>query len=142
MWKVTDGICLILLCPIAVRDFKKQSISVISLAMLAAGSMIQQFISQRQDIWLMIGGMGVGIGFLFLSKITEEGLGYGDSLGILILGIGLGLWKLLEVLTVTFFILFIGSVVIWCIRKKKNQFIPFFPFLVTGYFLVFLIRMS
>lgn len=141
MWEMMDGILFLLIIPLAVVDIKRQRVPVWSLGILAAGSIIKQCISELSDSWLILGGVGIGIVFLILSKVTEEGLGYGDSLGILILGVGLGVWKLLEVLTVTFLLLFVWSSIVWCIRKKKNQLIPFYPFLVTGYVLTFFSRM-
>lgn len=133
-----DVIIFLLIMPLAVADVKRKRVPVWGLGILAAGSILKQCISRQTDIRLIFGGLGIGLIFLILSKVTEEGLGYGDSLGILILGIGLGTWKLLEVLTATFLLLFVWSMIIWCIRKKKNQLIPFYPFLVIGYFLVFL----
>lgn len=49
--------------------------------------------------------MTVGILFLLISKVTEEGFGYGDSLAILILGIYLGFWGLIGVLSGAFLLL-------------------------------------
>ena len=141
MWELMDGVVLLLITPLAVVDVRRQRIPVSYLIILAAGSILKQCIGRQTDIWLILGGVGIGCIFLILSKVTEEGLGYGDSLGILILGIGLGTWKLLEVLMATFLLLFVWSMIIWFIRKKKNQRIPFYPFLVSGYFLVFLAGM-
>lgn len=137
MWELMDGVILLLITPLAVVDVRRQRIPVSYLIILAAGSILKQCTGRPEDVWLILGGAGIGCIFLILSKVTEEGLGYGDSLGILILGIGLGTWKLLEVLMATFLLLFVWSMIIWCIRKKKNQRIPFYPFLVSGYFLVF-----
>ena len=67
--------------------------------------MINQIFIEKGDPLLILGGVGVGIAFLGISRLTREGVGYGDSLAILILGICLGLWKSLAVLTVTFLIL-------------------------------------
>ena len=41
-------------------------------------------------------GIGVGVLFLLVSKVTEEAIGYGDSVAIMILGGYLGFWKLWE----------------------------------------------
>ena len=77
-----------------------------------------------------------GILFLWISKITNEAIGYGDSLAILILGIYLGIWGLLEVLMTAFFILgIIGLICVVIKRKKKGLAFPFYPFLTVGYLL-------
>ena len=81
------------------------------------------------------GGLS-GILFLWISKITNEAIGYGDSLAILILGIYLGIWGLLEVLMTAFFILgIIGLICVVIKRKKKGLAFPFYPFLTVGYLL-------
>ena len=53
-----------------------------------------------------------------------------------LLGIFLGIWKLMEVLAGAFFILSLTSV-FFLARKKmsRKQSIPFFPFLAIGYLL-------
>ena len=73
---------------------------------------------------------------LGVSKVTKEGIGYGDSLLILIMGIYLGIWGLLEVLMTAFFILgIIGLICVVIKRKKKGLAFPFYPFLTVGYLL-------
>ena len=55
---------------------------------------------------------------------------------ILILGIYLGIWGLLEVLMTAFFILgIIGLICVVIKRKKKGLAFPFYPFLTVGYLL-------
>ena len=63
--------------------------------------LLYQAVCRETDPALLAGGAAVGAGFLLLSKVTGEGIGYGDSWGILVLGLYLGLWKLLEVLAGT-----------------------------------------
>lgn len=47
-------------------------------------------------------GIGVGVLFLLVSKVTEEAIGYGDSVAIMILGGYLGFWKVVGVLAAAF----------------------------------------
>ena len=70
---------------------------------------------------------------IYRNQITREAIGYGDSLAILILGIYLGVWGLLEVLATSFFIL--GILALGCVtlRRKKSLAFPFYPFLTVGY---------
>lgn len=77
-------------------------------------------------------GAGVGILFLIISRITEEAIGYGDSVAITILGAYLGFWGILENLAGAFFISAIWSIWQVSIQKSKRS-ISFFPFLTTGY---------
>ena len=48
------------------------------------------------DLAGICAGIGVGVLFLLVSKVTEEAIGYGDSVAIMILGGYLGFWKLWE----------------------------------------------
>ena len=75
----------------------------------------------------------IGMIFIGISKITREAIGYGDSLAILILGIYLGVWGLLEVLATSFFILGILALGFVTLRRKKSLAFPFYPFLTVGY---------
>ena len=101
-----------------------------------AGVLIYQAVCRETDPVLLAGGAAVGAGFLLLSKVTGEGIGYGDSWGILVLGLYLGLWKLLEVLAGTFLLLLAASLVVLAagrMRAGAKRGIPFFPFLTGGY---------
>lgn len=72
--------------------------------------------------------------FLMLSKWTREGLGYGDSWMILILGISLGLWDILLLLSIALTCsgILAGILLIKGKWSKKVSF-PFIPFLMVGY---------
>lgn len=79
-------------------------------------------------------GIGVGILFLLVSKVTEEAIGYGDSVAILILGGYLGFWKVVGVLAVAFFSSGVCSIILAFRERVKT--LPFFPFLTLGYILM------
>lgn len=101
-----------------------------------SGMIIYQVLMGNVDWKLSVAGGLSGILFLWISKITNEAIGYGDSLAILILGIYLGIWGLLEVLMTAFFILgIIGLICVVIKRKKKGLAFPFYPFLTVGYLL-------
>ncbi|MFI3209335.1 MAG: prepilin peptidase, partial [Eubacteriales bacterium] len=72
--------------------------------------------------------------FLILSKITDEKLGYGDSIVMLLLAVYLGWWHLLTVMIWTFTASYI-YIIINLLRKKlqKGDSLPFLPFLSIGY---------
>ena len=74
-------------------------------------------------------GIGVGVLFLLVSKVTEEAIGYGDSVAIMILGGYLGFWKVVGVLAAG-----VCSVILAFRGRVKTM--PFFPFLTLGYILM------
>lgn len=54
----------------------------------------------------------MGVLFLLVSKVTEEAIGYGDSVAIMILGGYLGFWKVVGALAVAFFTSGVCSVIL------------------------------
>ena len=76
-----------------------------------------------------------GILCLFIAKITQEAIGYGD--GILLCGLGC-VYSLEEILRVCMIASFLGGiaaiVLLVCFGKRGNYEIPFVPFLFMGWF--------
>lgn len=83
---------------------------------------------------LVLGGIGVGAVFLLISYLTREAFGYADSLLIIIFGISLGVWNLMQLLTYAFLL----SAVFAMIQMVRTSFsrktaYPFIPFLAVAY---------
>lgn len=127
--QIICGIYLFILAAIDVR-IKKIPIWIVAVGAAAAFSIIQP----GKSGVLALAGAAVGVVFLIVSKVTNEGLGYGDSLVILVMGIYLGFWELLGVLVVAFLLSSIFAV-IYLIRKKldRRAGFPFIPFLFLAY---------
>lgn len=91
-------------------------------------------IIQQGNWWIYIMGMLLGVAFLLVSKVTKEGLGYGDSILILLLGAFVGLWQMVLVLVIAFGSAAIFSIIVLVLKKmsRKKQ-IPFVPFLLLGF---------
>lgn len=134
-------VCMGILIVISVIDLRNRRIPAGILAAAGTGAFLCQCLCRREDVMLVIGGMGVGALFLFISRVTREGIGYGDSLGILGLGIYLGLWKLLEVLAGAFVLLALCGIVV-LIRKKmsRKSVLPFYPFLALSYVICLIVE--
>lgn len=139
MWEISQIFCVSFLLWTAVLDFRSRKLPVCMLAFLNLLAVVWQFyqlFGQKGDIRMLLGGIGVGAVFLLISRMTGEGVGYGDSWMILILGIYLGLWKLLEVLAGTCLLLAIASIICLTVRKMSRRCtLPFVPFLAAGYLL-------
>lgn len=130
--------CMLLLISYVDIQIRQVPVSLLVLSGVAAG--VHHLTVREIEPLILLGGAAVGFFFLLISKVTEEGLGYGDSWGILILGIYLGLWELLGVLCVTFLFLLIFAIAALCIRKmSRSCTLPFFPFLTGGYLVTILI---
>ena len=112
-------------------DYKIRKVPKDVLVSCLAGAVIY-----RIDWRLALAGALVGGIFVGISKLTREAIGYGDSFAIVILGIYLGLWGLLEVLASAFIVLGLVGLFTFVVQKKRgNWSLPFFPFLTAGYLL-------
>ena len=134
MWTISQIICMGVLVCLAVMDIHSRQIPVFILVLGSLAALGYQVFVGKGDIWVISGGIAVGALFLLVSSITREGMGYGDSWAIFILGIYLGIWKLLEALSAAF--LFLGAAAVICllIKKMSRKYkLPFVPFLAIGY---------
>lgn len=134
MWEVSQIICIGTLAGMSVTDIKFRKIPVDILVMGGIGAILYHFIAQEMGWSLIAGGIGVGLLFLLISKVTGESMGYGDSWSVLILGIYLGLWGVIEVLTAAFCILAaVGILSLMFSKLSRKSTLPFLPFLTGGY---------
>lgn len=137
MWGLDQVCCIGFLLWTAVIDLRFRRIPVCLLAflnLLAVVWQLYRFFSQKGDIGMLLGGMGVGAVFFLVSRFTGEGIGYGDSWVILILGIYLGLWEVLEVLAGTCLLLAAASIICMAVKRMSGRGrLPFVPFVAAGY---------
>ena len=134
MWKVSQCISMVLLAVLSITDIHSRRIPVIVLISGNLAVLCYQIYIAKEDVFVLAGGIGVGLLFLLVSRVTREGMGYGDSWTILILGIYLGLWKLLEVLLAAFLLLWIAAIIFLSLNKISREYnLPFIPFLAAGY---------
>lgn len=127
---------MIILSALSLMDYKIRKVPRDVLISCMAGAVIYRLVFVRIDWRLSLAGALVGGIFVGISKLTKEAIGYGDSFAIMILGVYLGLWGLLEVLASAFLVLGILGIVTFVLRKQRgNWALPFFPFLTVGYLL-------
>ena len=139
MWKVSQVICIGAMAGMSVTDVMFRKVPEAFLILGGAAAILYQCIFRTAEVWLLFGGASIGCFFLFLSKVTREGIGYGDSWGILVLGLYMGMWNLLGVLLGALSLLLITAMVLLATgRFKRNAFLTFYPFLTGGYVLVLL----
>ena len=134
MWTLSQIIGMGMLSVLSIVDiqFRKVPVEILAAANLAV--LVYQIMFQREDLWLVLGGVAVGFVFLGISWASRQTVGYGDSWAILILGIFLGLWGVLEVLAAAFLLLTLVSVVLLARKRMSRRLsVPFYPFLAAGY---------
>ena len=143
--RMVDIVVLLILTGLSVSDIRNKKVSrkVLTLwGILTVFWKIVDFYQIRvflekmnvDDLAGICAGIGVGVLFLFVSKVTEEAIGYGDSVAIMILGGYLGFWKVVGVLAAAFFTSGVCSVILAFRGRVKTM--PFFPFLTLGYILM------
>lgn len=137
MWKISDILCLLILIVAAIRDVKTHSVSVWMLGICGMGSIlytVYQLATGEINCWLIVTGAIVGGCFLIISKVTGESFGYGDSFMILFLGIFVGFWRILTILSIAFLLLLCVTIpVLWKKKMSRKCSLPFLPFLTGGY---------
>ena len=126
---------------LATIDILRKRIPLVAVVLLILAAIVIVPFSHSFDMVLTLGGVTVGLVFILVSKITKEGIGYGDSLLILALGIYLGFWKAMVLIMVAFFLSALFAVFVAIIRKKdRKATFPFIPFMAFSYVvMVFLV---
>ncbi len=134
MWQISRVIGLAILLVLSIEDICFRKISEYLLLVLAVLGVIYQIGWGEVSFVSIVGGVGIGVTFLFISYITKEALGYGDSLLIGILGLYLGTIGVIETLIVAWgMATFAAGIVLIRKRFSKKTIIPFVPFLTGGY---------
>lgn len=132
------------LCYLSVLDIQKRRLPTGMLAIgagAAAGIVVYRLFWGIGPLMLSLAGGAVGVVFLGLSKVTDESFGYGDSILIAVLGLYMGLWKLLCVLMGALGLSAIFSMVMMKTQNfQRKTTLPFVPFLGAAYILLLLSR--
>lgn len=136
MSKVVPWMVLAIMISLSVSDLRHRKIPCIGLVIWGVLVVVCQVKAHAggdfpDSLLEILPGIGVGMLFICISRITREAIGYGDSVAIVILGGFLGFWRLLESLAGAFFLCGIWSIGVCMFRRKKS--IPFMPFLTAGY---------
>ena len=134
MCEIIDIVMLILLGIASWGDWKRREISVNLLSVMSVWAILSAFFTKRNTLWEVLGGVGIGLFFVFVSYITEEKIGYGDSWLIAVLGVYLGGKDVLELmliasLSASFISLAYGMLRGW----NRNRSLPFIPFMLLAF---------
>ncbi len=90
MWTISKVLAMAVLTGLSVMDYRIRKVPRDVLLLCMAGVIIYQVLTGNVDWKLSVAGGLSGI-LLWMSKITNEAIGYRDSLAILILGY-VGMW--------------------------------------------------
>lgn len=93
MWEIIQLMFFIYLGVLSVLDIQTGKLPVWLLTAGGICVILYQFV-QREIPWeLCLAEAAVGGSFLIVSKVTQGNFGYGESLLILLLGVGVGFWN-------------------------------------------------
>ena len=134
MCRLADWCVLILLGIAGVMDWKKREVPIWLLILISAVVFIITICCDRVNVWFRLAGAGLGLVFFLISRVTKEAVGYADSWLILVLGIHLGIFFVLQVLFAASFMAAIAAVFyLWKRNWRRSETLPFIPFLVLAY---------
>lgn len=123
----------------AVMDIQYRSIPGWMLLIEGIMVVVYRIFFSGESMYLWAAGGVVGIVFLLVSRWTREGLGYADSITILLLGLFLGIWELLAVLGTAFLLSGMAAMVCLAVRHwSRKKTMPFLPFLAAAYLITWI----
>lgn len=134
MCEISDGVVLAFLIIASLFDWRTKMLPNYLLVCMSVLVVFLRVVAVSDGWLLMLGGVGIGLIFWFISRATKEAIGYGDSWLILLLGVYLGGVRLSELLMVAFFVAGLFALGILSRRKcRKGVSIPLVPFLTIGF---------
>lgn len=134
MCQIGDWIIGALLVVCGILDWRERELPSILLVAMSLLVVVFLCCCGWTPLFSRVVGLLVGITFFFISKWTNQAVGYGDSWLILLLGVYLGSFRALQILFVGAILSAVGSLVcLWRNRWNRKLRIPFVPFLAMAY---------
>lgn len=119
-------------------DMRKGEISLCATAVYMALSVPYLILCRERTVFLLAGILP-GLLLLCIGKVSGGALGFGDGLVVLVSGLYMGIWKIIEFVTIALLLaaVWAGALMIFRKKEKKSQF-PFVPFLLAAYLILWL----
>ena len=121
---------LLFLAELSAEDVREKKVSVYKVLVFTVLALIYRAFT-NQLFWMeMIINLVPGGMMILLDILTKEGIGYGDGMTVMVLGLWTNVWFTTGVLCVAILLSGIfGSI---CLIVTKREVIPFVPFLLVG----------
>lgn len=121
---------LLFLAELSAEDVREKKVSVYKVLVFTVLALIYRAFT-NQLFWMeMIINLVPGGMMILLAILTKEGIGYGDGMTVMVLGLWTNVWFTTGVLCVAILLSGIfGSI---CLIVTKREVIPFVPFLLVG----------
>ena len=115
-------------------DMKSRELPIKFFVFFGVTGIFYNTVCHYQSIASMVFGACIGGMILIIGWITKEAIGYGDGLGILVLGIMEGAMGVLPILFVAFCLSGVyGMWKMYGLKSTRGDTFPFFPFLFMGF---------
>lgn len=129
------------LAALAAEDLRKKQVKIWHMAAAFVPGILYVAFYCRGEMGNVMGGIGVGLFLCLLSGLTEKGIGMGDGLVTMIIGIYSGMRFTLLCLLMAFFLVSPVALILYLLKRmKKRETLPFIPFLFAGYVLAFFVK--
>lgn len=133
---IRKTIVLLLLAVSSLEDLRRMKIYMPPLyAALAMGILWAIFGDSALFLYRLAGLLSGGL-LLLLVFFSQEAIGLGDAVLFLALGIWLGLWESLLLLTASLVLAALAGIFLWIRKKSMKQAFPFVPFVLIAYVLM------
>lgn len=123
------------------EDIRKRSFDVMYLILFAISGIIVHIYTQSESIYSLLGGAAVGGILYIVSILSDERIGKGDAMLVIVAGIYSGFWNTIVLLFVACLLSSIYGIILLTFEKKAKTYrIPFAPFLLGAYLLLLITK--
>lgn len=131
---LTTGILIICTCTDIYSKKIYKNVLGLYLLLSLTGRCVEYLSGQNIDIIKLAAGVVPGCVCLLLSFFTRQGIGYGDSLLIVLCGLAVGKNACWGLLFTAFFLAGILGIIMWLLfHVDRKREIPFVPFMMLGW---------
>lgn len=124
----------ILLAGLSIQDIKCQKVNIWAVGTGYMIGIAGLAISGQLSVKSMAGGAGIGLMVCLLHWGTQKGIGLGDGMLAVLIGVCTGAEFTVFCLCAAFFLASLVALALYCMKKagRKSR-LPFVPFLFLGY---------
>lgn len=134
MQQISRLLCMGILAALTALDLKYRRFPASVLYGAGALAALYCAVCCREQLWQHCCGLLAGSCFLAVSKYSGEGLGYGDSGLLCVLGMYLGLQKFLALLLTAWSLTALAAMLLLIrYRYRKDVTLPMVPMILIGY---------
>ena len=133
---IRKTIVLLLLAVSSLEDLRRMKIYMPPLYAALAMGILWAIFGDSALFLYRLAGLLSGVLLLLLVFFSQEAIGLGDAVLFLALGIWLGLWESLLLLTASLVLAALAGIFLWIRKKSMKQAFPFVPFVLIAYVLM------